>query len=89
MIGPGAELAAVRAEDPAAGKVNFGALPNAASEVRFMGVAPGPQRLVQTVASGEPETYEVAYLDVRDEFSMQVVTAQSSENAAQRPLSQF
>jgi len=89
MIGPNAELAAVGADDPAAGKVNFGPLPGSATEVRFFGIAPGPSRLAQTVASGEPDSYSVIYLDVTDAESMQTVTAQPSDNAAQRPLDRF
>lgn len=89
MIGPNAELAAVGADDTAAGKVNFGPLPGSATEVRFFGIAPGPSRLAQKVASGEPNSYSVIYLDVTDPDSMRPVTVQPSDNAAQRPLDRF
>ena len=89
MIGPNAELAAVKAEAPGAGKVNFGPLPNAATSIAFFGTGPGPARLAQAITSGSPASHEVIMLDVNDASSMQPVTAQPSQNAAQRPLSMF
>lgn len=91
MIGPGAELAAVQAATPMAGKVNFGTLPNGATDVEFFGVAPGPDRLARSIslAPDDTELYEVLYLDVRDENSLQVVTDAPSTNGVQRPLPNF
>lgn len=83
------ELAAVSAADPEAGMVNFGRIPNSATEVRMYGTAPGPHRLLQTHLPGSPDIYEVIHVDTRDKDSMRVVTSQGSPEINQRPISQF
>jgi hypothetical protein len=89
MINEDYELAAVSAAAPKDGMVNFGKLPNSASEVRMFGIAPGPHRLLQTTLEGEPDSYEVIYLDTRNKDSLQVISGQASTEDNQRPISRF
>lgn len=89
MVNDNYELAAVSAAAPQDGMVNFGQLPNSATEVRMFGIAPGPHRLLQTTLKGEPDSYEVIYLDTRNKDSLQVISAQASTEDNQRPISRF
>lgn len=83
------QLAAVSADNPGAGVVNFGTLPNSASQATMFGLAPGPHRLLQTTLDGSPASHEVIYVDTRDENSLRVLSSQPSGEANQRPLPGF
>lgn len=83
-------LAAISVSDPDAGMVNFGTLPNSASEVKMFGIAPGPHRLLQTTLDGGGnDSHEVIYVDTRDKDSMRVISSQASGEDNQRPISRF
>lgn len=84
------ELAAVDANNPSAGKVNFGKLPENANDIFFFGTAPGVRRLAQTMVgqtNGDP-SFQVIYLDVTDSQSLKTLTPLSQE-PLQRPVTGF
>lgn len=84
------ELAAVSAANPAAGMVTLGTLPSGATNATLFGLAPGPHRLLQVEIDGEPNTYEVIYVNTDQENSLVTVSSQAHSNGQlMRPLQGF
>ena len=82
-------VAALDATEPDAGKVDLGNLPGNAEYARLMGIGPGPHRLLQTVEEGEPDSFEVIYVNTREEGSLQTVSFGPDTSENQSPVPGF
>lgn len=83
------ELGAVSAADPTTGYVSLGTLSGAVDTVTVSGLAPGPHRLMQVHYAGDPDTYEVIYVNTREPDSLHAVSSQPHEDPSTRPVPMF